>query len=414
MSVVLEAPIQSHKIKSFQDTCDLLSKQCTVLLGFFVPISTFATHLVLFLLVATWFLAGGLKEKVQFIISHPIMRITMLFFGVFIIGALYSTAPYPDRVDMLGKIAKLLYIPFLLPIMTEQKWRRAALLAFLSAMLLTLSLSMLKTYMGISIFANARLASNCIFKDNIFTNLMMAFASFIVGHFLLEETHFFRRVGLGVLLASLIFYVLFMSEGRSGYVVFSVLCLLWGIQRSGFKGLGIGLLGLSILLSIAYFNSNIFYVRCVAVLADIHQYTAGDAHNSMGERLEFLNHTWQLSKEHLWFGHGTGSFKSLYQHYATMHNLILTRNPHNEYINILFQLGLFGLTALIGFFGVLFKQSFRLPSLEKWFAQGIILAIATGCLANSWLMDFTSGYFFVMIVAFCFGALTLKKDLFCE
>ncbi len=93
-----------------------------------------------------------------------------------------------------------------------------------------------------------------------------------------------------------------------------------------------------------------------------------------------------------------------------MHGLMNTQNPHNEYINILFQLGVVGLTAFIGFFVFLFKTARRLPPLEKWFAQGIILAIATGCFANSWLMDFTSGYLFVMIIAFCFGALTLKKD----
>jgi O-antigen ligase len=94
-----------------------------------------------------------------------------------------------------------------------------------------------------------------------------------------------------------------------------------------------------------------------------------------------------------------------------LYHLILTRNPHNEYINILFQLGIFGVTAFVGFFCFLFKRSFALPCPEKWFAQGIILAIAIGCLANSWLMDFTSGYFFVMIVAFCFGALNVKKGL---
>jgi O-antigen ligase len=405
---------EPNKINAFQNRCDVFSKQCAVLLGFFVPISTFATQVVLFLLIASWFLAGGVKEKGRFILSHPVARVTFLLFGVFVIGTLYSQAAWADSLWMLEKVGKLLYIPFLLPIMQEKKWRRAAFFAFLSAMLLTVGVGILKTYAGISVFTNTRIAPSCVFKDHIFTNLMMAFASFMVGHFLLNQKSFFRRVGLGVLLVSLVFYILFMSEGRSGYVVFSVLWLLWALQRSSLKGLGIGLLGLAILLSFAYFNSFVFHTRCLSVLADFDQHTAGNSHNSIGERLEFLSQTWQLSKERLWFGHGTGSFKEIYQNHSAMNHLTRTENPHNEYMNTLFQLGLFGVTAFVGFFVCLVKWSFALPRSEKWFAQGIILAIGTGCLANSWLMDFTSGYFFVMIIAFCFGALNLKKDFHCE
>ena len=261
MSVILEAHIESNKINAFQNRCDLFSKQCAVLLGFFIPVSTFATQVVLFLLLASWFLAGSLKEKGQFIVSHPIARITCLFFGVFVIGALYTQASWTDSLSMLEKIGKLLYLPFLLPIMQEKKWRRAGTLAFLSAMLLTLILSLLKIYVGLPIVINPRFSGAAIFKDTIFTNLMMAFASFMVGHLFLNQTHFLKRIGLGMLLATLVFYTLFMGTGRSGYVVFSVLWLLFALQRSSLKGVAIGFLSLAILLSFAYFNSPVFQSR---------------------------------------------------------------------------------------------------------------------------------------------------------
>ncbi len=407
MSTVFEAHIQENKT-SFQEGCDLFSKQCAVLLGFVVPISTFATQVVLLFLIISWFLAGSLKEKIQLILNHPISQATIFFFAAFMVGSLYSKAPYGDNVWMLEKMGKLLYIPFLLPIMQSEKWRRAALVAFLGAMVLTLGLSLLKVYSGIPLFST-RFTTTCVFRDHIFTNLMMAFASFMVGHLLLSQKSILIRVGLGVLLVGLVFYILFMSQGRSGYVVFSVLCLLWGLQRSSIKGLVIGCLSLGLLLGLAYFNSHAFQERITFVKQDVEKYTNGDPHTSVGERLEFLNQTWQLSKQRLWFGYGTGSFKTVYQDHATKNQLIPSSNPHNEYLNILFQLGLFGLAVFIGFFVFLLKSSFALPCPEKWFAQGIIGAMMTGCLANSWLMDFTSGYFFVMIVAFCFGALKLKK-----
>ncbi len=410
MSMIFETHIASNQTNAFQNKCDVFSKQCAVLLGFFVPVSTFVTQLLLLLLVISWFLAGDLKEKAAFIVKHPVSRMALLFFGVFIVGALYSHASSADSMSMLHKISKLLYLPFLLPVMQEQKWRRATMLAFLSAMLLTVILSVLRTYTGLSFVINPRFSGTAIFKDSIFTNLMMAFASFMTGHLFLNQKDFLKRIGLGVLLVSLIFYVLFMSAGRSGYVVFSVLWLLFAAQRLSLKGVIVGFLGLAILLSVTYFHSAVFQTRWLSVVSDFNRYTAGDSDNSIGERLEFLKNTWQLSKEQLWFGHGTGSFKEIYRNHSAQNHLVRTRNPHNEYINILFQLGLFGLIALIGFFVFLFKWSFALPRLEKWIGQGIILAIAIGCLANSWLMDFTSGYLFIVVLACCFGALTFKKD----
>jgi O-antigen ligase len=406
---VLDAPVS---VKSgFRENCDVFSKQCAVLLGFTLPISTFATHVVLSFLIIAWFLAGNLKEKVDIILHHPVVRLILILFGVFIIGALYSRAPRADSLWMVQKMGKLLYIPFLLPIMQEKKWRRAALLAFLSAMLLTFGLSLLKVYGGVPIGVDERFTTACVFKDHIFTNLMMAFASFMVAHYCLNQTNILMRVLLGILLIGLVFYVLFMSAGRSGYVVFVALWLLLGLQKASFKGLAIGLLGLLMLLSFAYVKSDAFQGRLLVITKNVAEYHVGNVATSVGERLEFLNQTWQLSKQRPWFGYGTGSFKGVYQTHAAENHLRTTDNPHNEYLHILFQLGIFGLAAFLGLFFFLSQWTFLLSGLEKWFAQGMIVAMAVGCFANSWLMDFTSGYFFVFIIACCFGALNLKKDV---
>lgn len=395
----------------FHENCDIFSKQCAVLLGFTLPISTFATHVVLFFLMIAWFLAGNLKEKVDIISHHPVVRLALVLFGVFIIGALYSHAPYADSFWMVEKMGKVLYIPFLLPIMQEKKWRRAALLAFLSAMLLTFGLSLLKMYGGMPMITNERFTTACVFKDHIFTNLMMAFASFMVAHYFLNQKNSLMRVVLGILLIGVVFYILFMSVGRSGYVVFAALWLLLGLQRASVRGFGLGLLGLVVLLGFAYHTSTVFQDRVLVITKNVQQYTAGDSKTSVGERLEFLNQTWQLSKAHPWFGYGTGSFKEIYRTHALENHMRMTDNPHNEYLHILFQLGIFGLATFLGLFFFLSRWTFLLSGLEKWFAQGIIVAMAVGCFANAWLMDFTSGYFFVFIIACCFGALNFKKDI---
>lgn len=411
MNAAITGSVALSKSDNFRANCDLFSKQCAVLLGFVVPISTFLTHVVLACLLLSWFAAGDLEKKLKIIIAHPLAQSALLLFGVFLLGACYSTAPRADILVMLNKMAKLLYIPFLLPLMQEEKWRRAAFFAFCSAMLLSFGLSFVKISVGLPF--GEHFHENCAFRNSIFTNLMMAFASFMAGHYFLDSLKSAKRwvsVGWFSVLVSFVFYVCFMSGGRSGYAVFIALWLLLSLQRLGLKGLGWGLMGLIALLSLAFAGSTTFRDRLALALENVEQYQKGNSDTSVGARLEFATQSWELAQQRLGFGFGTGAFKENYQKHVQAKDLVPTSNPHNEYLNILVQVGLVGLALFLRMFFVLFKSSFQLPALEKYFAQGVGLAFLTGCVANSWLMDLTSGYFFVMMAAFCFGALVVKRD----
>jgi O-antigen ligase len=389
---------------TFQKKCDIFSKRSAVFLSFVIPISTIATHIVLLALVMSWFLSGHLQEKTRYIFKHPVARIALLLFGLFLMGAAYSSASSENIAELLDKMSKLLYLPFLLPLMVEEEWRKKAIKAFVAAMLLTLILSILKVYGGLPI--STRYTAACVFKDHIYTNLMMAFTSFVIGHYVLNLSKSKMKPVLWVFLISLIFYIFFMSEGRSGYIIFGLLWLLLGFQRYHLRGLCVGVLGVVLVLGLAFVSSERFQTRFLTAIQDVEQYWAGDANSSLGARLEYSYRTWKLAEERLWLGWGTGSFKEVYQQQDK--EVLKTENPHNEYANILLQLGMVGLIAFLGFFWTIFRRSFNLPKPERWLAQGLLLAMAVGCFANSWLMDSTAGYFFIVLIACCFGALKVK------
>lgn len=408
-TTTLSSEARDSKIHSLQLKCDRFSKQCAVLLAFVIPVSTLATNLVLLVLLGSWFLAGKIQEKAKIVGAHPVARMSIILFLVFAIGALYSEASPKNVVSMLGigKMGKLLYIPFLLPLMTEEKWRRYAIWAFVSALFLTLVLSILKVYAHVPIPSHHSLAT--VFKDDIFTNLMMAFTSFVIGHYMLAHPNFYTRLILLSLLIVITFYVFFMSQGRSGYVVFLALWLLLCLQRFGLRGVLLGGLISVVLIGTAASYSTPFKNRVLAALENVRLYQQmGQANTSLGARLEFAKQTWNLSKQKFWFGFGTGSFKETYETHANSHGLIVTHNPHNEYLNILLQVGIVGLFIFFTLFWVILKNSYLLPKPESWLAQGVLVAMIVGCFANSWLMDFTSGYFFVALIAICFGAQDLK------
>ena len=72
--------------------------------------------------------------------------------------------------------------------------------------------------------------------------------------------------------------------------------------------------------------------------------------------------------------------------------MLETRNPHNEYLLIAVQVGLVGLGLLLYLFYRQWRLAKMLPSsLERSLAHGLLLAIMSGCLFNSLLLDHTEG-----------------------
>ncbi len=386
-----------------------LPKICGLLLAFMIPISTTLSSLMLCCLLFSWVMTGNIKSTMHIMLDNPLGKVSIFLFGLFVFGALYSDAPWQDIHDALRRMAKLLFIPFLMPVFVEAKWRRCALGAFVFAMIFTLLLSYLKVYGGLSIIT--RHTEACVFKNHIETNLMMGLAAFILGHFALASRSWPRYILFGIMLA-MTFYVLGMSEGRSGYLVFIGLWMLFLFQRFSFKFIICGVLVLASVLGTVTLKSEYFQNRMTQLYHGILQYADQDKTagvNSLAERLEYLKESLTLFRVHPWLGSGTGGFKTAYQEHALKNHLPPTRNPHNEYLNIAVQLGSLGLLGLCAMFCCILKTSFQLQALERYVTQGLLLALIIGCLGNSWLMDFTPGYLFVVLLGICLSGYSVRK-----
>ena len=117
-----------------------------------------------------------------------------------------------------------------------------------------------------------------------------------------------------------------------------------------------------------------------------------------------------MLKKRPWFGWGAGGFQTAYREQAAVDGWEaweVTRNPHNEYLNLGLQLGLVGLSVIGLLYLLLFRLRTRLPPLEGWLAESILTSMAVGAWGNSWLTDFGPGYLFVLFLALSFSALTV-------
>ena len=135
-----------------------------------------------------------------------------------------------------------------------------------------------------------------------------------------------------------------------------------------------------------------------------------DDYTSIGLRITFLRNSINLFIANPVFGVGTGGFVHKYAAIKTT-PATLTKNPHNEYIYIAVQFGVIGLAILLLFFGIPVWNGEMLPAKYRDISQGMILAIMTGCLANSWLLDTTPGHCYAYFMVLAFAAWSRTKDL---
>lgn len=390
------------------DKCDWFAHGALILAVFFLPLSTNFFYLFLISSMILFFLSGDIKQKAILCMQHPLARVCVGFYLLFIVAGCYSQGSSQDILFGYNKMAKLLYIPMFLILMREQKWRWAGLLAFMLSMVFSLLMGVLKWKFMFPLLYFRHASPATVFKSYIDTNLMMAFSVFILAQGLFLNIPQRFKYGMISLMVPMTLYVLWLSEGRSGYVTFMALWILFCFQHLNVRKTLLALLGLSLLFGSAFLCSTTFQERMYKIPREIKLYQEGEQFTSVGIRMQFVKNTFDLASERPIFGWGTGSFNKIYNEYAKQNNQFDTRNPHNEYLNVFFQLGGLGLVYLMGFFGVILWVSFKLPLFEGHIIQGALLAMMIGCLANSWLMDSTAGYFFIIMFGLCAAALPLK------
>ncbi len=184
---------------------------------------------------------------------------------------------------------------------------------------------------------------------------------------------------------------------------------MWDQKR--WRGLGYAIVGIACILTAAYFFSPPFQGRAHESVNDIHLYEKGENNTSLGQRAKFVQNSFSLIPQHPLIGAGTGSFATEYDSLKGVPAYLQTHNPHNQYVFVLVQWGVIGLLLLGLLFLVQLKDSFLLPPVMRQLAQGVIIAIALGCLANSWLMDTTESHFYVYFTALAFASQTKPKTL---
>lgn len=386
---------------TFSARCELASKWLSIAVIGSIPLSTAATSITTGLFFAAWLAARDYRRRLRQIRSNAVALWALALLALLAVGVLYSSATMAQALEGLKQYGKLLWIPLFMTVLHEQIWQRRGYYVFLAAMLLVVTASYAQ-FLGFLPLGPVD-QEYTFFKGRIAHSIFVAYTLYLLLHHLWTEP---ERQLLWLSLIGLAGYNLFfMVQGRSGYLVFLALLTLYMYQRWRLRGLSASLLTSVAILSFALVASPAFKDRISETISDIQQYQQQNSYTPTGLRLEFYLNTLRLIAKHPLLGSGTGSFEAEYAAHAAQHQLHRTGNPHSEYLLMATQLGLLGLSVL-GMLGYSqWRSSQHLKPRFQAAAQGLLVAMAVGCLFNSLLMDFAEGHFYACLTGLFYAQL---------
>ncbi len=377
-----------------------------VLLAFFLPISTSAVTVAAFLLIAGWFLEGAFKQRLREIGTNPVCLAVLFYLGLMVIGLLWSRK-LGNGLAAIDAQVKILMLPlFLTAVRHEHRWR------YLGAFIAGVTVIMLSTYLArFGLFQYADVTPQHLTKktSHVFYNPMLAFAIYLLLHQLRWGGIRGWRRGLLFGLVGMMVINMFITEGRTGQLVFFVLMGLLFVQcfpRNILKASVVAIAALPVLLVSTYHGSSVFRERIDQARQEIAEFKT-NPHTSVGQRLQYWKNSWWIIERHPWFGVGTGDFHA---HYAWVNLLVspwmpYTVNPHNQYILTMVQLGILGLVSLLALFAVHLHQAWRL--VDGWgrirvaFALFFLVIMVT----ESYLVIVETSFLFALV-----GAVLGKRE----
>ena len=381
---------------------DTLNKWIAIALGFTIPISTALDNTLLGLLLVLWILGAGYREKWQQIKNNPPALISLGLFALLAVGVLYSKSDLWDALRYFGKYKELLLIALLIPCFRDEKTRRRGLLAFSLALVLTLlgscaiSLRLIPEYF----FMAAKPSLPGIFNASTFKlpithNILMAIAAFLFAQMARHSSVTWIRIFWGALSVLALFNVLFVVQGRTGYLILALLLVYFFVDLLKWKGLVLAAVLGTLLSAGAYWGSDVFHSRINKAVNEFSQWHSdrpASIVDSVGLRMEWYRNSLTIIRDHPVFGVGTGGFADVYAEKFQGTSTEPVTNPHNQYLLTAVDLGLLGLGVLLYLFYAQWRLARMMPSaLERSLAHGLLLAIMSGCLFNSLLLDHTEG-----------------------
>lgn len=374
-----------------------------------LPFSTAVLNLAMVVAVSAWLVAGRWRATARAIAAEPPAWLGWLLFAALAAGIAWSRVPAAEAAATLEKYRELLLFGIVMFLFTDARWRARLLwTAFASALaLLALSYATLAGWIALADADQAATQGAVVAKSSITHSFIMSLLAFGAAVGALQVSGG-RRWALAAVAALAALNVVAAVPGRTGYVVLATLTLYLAVTRWGLKGLAAALAGVVIAASAAYQWVPSFTSRVDQTTEERLEYEVKPRVTSMTFRLHYLRRSVEWLAAHPLIGAGTGGWVEAFYEATEGDPAFLHdrrhRHPHNEYLHLGVQLGVGGLLLFAALLTTSYLRARQLEGPEALLARGVVVAFASGCLFNDFLLDSTEGHIWAVVAGALFGA----------
>ena len=328
-----------------------------VLLAFTIPVSVAFTNVFLVVFLIVWLLEGDFIRKIHVFKSNKWLWSVLVLTIMYFLGLMYGHN-HNDANYVLQRVSLLLMFIVFTTAEIRQKSYHYALTLFLFTNLISATVSILinnEIIQPISSYIPIISSENSIsaFLKYNYHNILLSFSSllsFMLFHLSKNKYSFLYLLAIPIFCLSI-----FSEAGRAGQLTINVFMFFYAIYflRSKIK-YSISIFFFLILVNYSSYNNSTIFKYRVDQLNHVVQ-NNGEKKNPKAKekdiRYLFLNESLSLIKERPFFGHGSGSFSSiLISNTNSSYDFEKHKTPHNNFLYVFFELGIFGFLIFLSIF----------------------------------------------------------------
>jgi O-antigen ligase len=359
-----------------------------------------------FLLYLLFLGSGELRGRLRRALPQPMVLMGLVWAAVLLLGALYSVGPAAETLSNLSSWRKLLLLPMAAAVFDDEGWKLRLVWALILTAALGALLSYFSWFSGIAIY---KFPVGIAVINHATQGMMFAVSLFAIALLLryrwpaTGRPRWFLAAAGPAILTNL----LFITPGRSGYLVLLVLAALGAIFMVEGKWRYLVGLGAPLALVLLLFFSPVASQRIQQAVDEMQGYRQSAELTSMGIRVVMWQNTLEMIRARPWFGYGTGGFSEAYRHQVAGQEGWQGQpvdDCHNQFLRIVAEQGLVGLAVFLLFLGSFFRQSVNMP--YRLLGLGVLLAWCATSLFSAHFSTFVEGRF---IYLWC-GALLCRSS----
>ena len=355
--------------------------------------------------------------------SSPLQPLQMARFipwaiAFMFVSLLWTSADMNTALQSVIKHGKLIFI--LVPVVLIRSWKEAriALIAFAVGQIFLMLSAWLISF-GVPLpWATHTGGRNAVFSTYLDQSIIFATSAGVFGH--LRSIQVWPRILAIVCAVSALANVLFLLEGRTGYVILMAvvgLAAAWQCPARWRKPM----YALAAMMVVACIGWAYVYAQQAPVHGDDslgrNYIEPGSGFTSDAWRLNAWHRSLQAIQAAPLLGTGTGSWKSAIAPFAGERFIAIfgkspISNPHQEYLLWGVEFGVLGCAALLAFFGLVARDARLFDKPIRLAIWSALAACAVACMFNSVLYDDLIGDYFCITLGLMFSlGLQQKKSV---